>query len=919
MWSDVDTKLYKVANFPNSDGEPFGLTIKGKGKHVDSHSKVMETLNRLQKDKPTTFGENKITITDKVKTSTILNAKVTLTTKDNEEGQVELKIHKPSDRRHKATIEIRRLSGHDFETVEKVKDIVTNMLDEFTSGESVSRIMLKAKGKAKPYTLMVKQPSLSIKLLSCNECNFKIKIMVALNNHINSNHRSKKSKCDVCGFESKEEDVKDHMSEFHIVHQNIKAQNKRKKATFDCDECGVTVDAKHKLKNHKESQHLVSSETLSSSEPSPPRKKPLKHVEDNNDNNSEVEMMDIKEVEQVENKEGNKDESMEHKEKIHTDELLKKDENIKSQAKMIEEQANKIKKIDDNVELLELMKSSKVTGPWVRPANQQKPILNHLTPVQDRHLKDLMGIRMKCNGNPGGDCLSSCTTLHISNTNDSSERRRVNRKINNHIADNYDTFYVNKIALPYSETIGVGSQARWVTCNNREELLNFLRAEDSLCAFSNSQELLTICNMLNTKIHIFTYGIGGDETKWGWNTICPDPDMARFSDFPPGTVPDMLLYNSENCHYDLLVEDHSKLAVMGLISLGEEKKFEELKGNNPVDKLENYKVKENEELWNTVKSSKKAFKTPEADEQKTAVPDSELIVLQKNKQKGHKRDGPQSTPVKQTENDITVTLEAHMETLKVTEINCDKCQEDFQTRVEFESHIKNIHSKQWNCDKCDFQGSTRVILMNHCKKTPGHTPSKQQRQGQTGVLECYTCRSEFRSYHNLMTHRKEVHPSHKKCRYFLKGECKFTGDECWYLHEDKVETDNGSPSEVCYECKSNFETNFDFMEHKKNKHQKLRPCKKFERGICDRTADDCWNKHYSKPTKTNSTGQKSSARAQPLQGVQQEDFHQQRPATPPDQTTLMEALNMSNMKMDTINTMAQRLQALEKKIFPQLT
>ena len=42
MWSnDGESKLYKVANFTNSDGEPFGITIKGRGKYVDSHNKLM--------------------------------------------------------------------------------------------------------------------------------------------------------------------------------------------------------------------------------------------------------------------------------------------------------------------------------------------------------------------------------------------------------------------------------------------------------------------------------------------------------------------------------------------------------------------------------------------------------------------------------------------------------------------------------------------------------------------------------------------------------------------------------------------------------------------------------------------------------------------------------------------------------------
>ena len=94
----------------------------------------------------------------------------------------------------------------------------------------------------------------------------------------------------------------------------------------------------------------------------------------------------------------------------------------------------------------------------------------------------------------------------------------------------------------------MGSNARQVTCSTREELLAFLRSEDSLCAYSNYQELLAICNMLNIKIHVFTYGIGGVESSWSWKTVCPDPVMAKHSDFAPGTVPDMYLYNSDDCH-----------------------------------------------------------------------------------------------------------------------------------------------------------------------------------------------------------------------------------------------------------------------------------------------------------------------------------------------------------------------------------
>ena len=130
-----------------------------------------------------------------------------------------------------------------------------------------------------------------------------------------------------------------------------------------------------------------------------------------------------------------------------------------------------------------------------------------------------------------------------------------------------------------------------------------------------------------------------------------------------------------------------------------------------------------------------------------------------------------------------------------------------------------------------------------------------------------------------MDHRKEDHTSHKRCRYYIKGEGKFSSFECWYLHEE-----------------SDFNNDF---EHKKKDHQ--------SRNI---------------PSSTTTKGRKKSTTQtispQPLSSVWQGDFQQPPPAAAPDQTALMMALNMLNQKMDSINSLTQRLQALEAKMFPQL-
>ena len=554
---------------------------------------------------------------------------------------------------------------------------------------------------------------------------------------------------------------------------------------FNYDKCTVTTDSNKKLKSHIESQHPKMEDSSSSPDPSPPRKKPVRQPISENKSHLIKKSEDTKhEVENMEQDENEKETDNKKKEDI-----------IESQAKLIAEQAKELEKVkSDNSDLIKSIEATR--RPTNKVSQEFKPIPDHLSPVQSQHLNDLLGIRMKCDGNPGGDCLSSCTTMHLSSTKDNSERNRVNRKINNHIADNYDQFYSDMIPLPYSETVGVGQKARQVTCATREELLDFLRSEDSLCAYSNSQELLVIANMLNIKIHIFTYGIGGDNKRWGWNSIFPDQKMSGFSEFNPGTVPDMLLYHSDNNHYDLLVEDNSRLAVLGFISLDDKKEFQKEVVQKVAQKEVNQKElgqkelhrestsggdqlgESREEQWKTVTKSRRKSapnlpspsletkSTKEAQEVEEDPPKKKECAVYNCQECDFRGSGVQ---------ELKVHMKSHEESDNA--YYCEACQQEFDRHTEYREHNKKYHSKQWNCDNCDFQAATRLSLMNHCKKTAGHKPSRGQRS-KSGILECYTCKSEFRSYHDLMEHRKEEHPSHKTCRYFIKGECLFSSEEC---------------------------------------------------------------------------------------------------------------------------------------------
>ena len=77
------------------------------------------------------------------------------------------------------------------------------------------------------------------------------------------------------------------------------------------------------------------------------------------------------------------------------------------------------------------------------------------------------------------------------------------------------------------------------------------------------------------------------------------------------------------------------------------------------------------------------------------------------------------------------------------------------------------------CTLCRSQ--YEFVAERHIQRTM-HTPSDS-------VEECFTCKKEFSGYWNLMNRRRVEYPSKRKCRCFLKNECNFDDDKCWYRHE----------------------------------------------------------------------------------------------------------------------------------------
>ena len=500
----------------------------------------------------------------------------------------------------------------------------------------------------------------------------------------------------------------------------------------------------------------------------------------------------------------------------------------------------------------------------IKRAKELFEIPKHLKSVPENHKDKLFGFKMRYCAIPNGACLTNCLTAHISCTEDEEERKINNRRVNNHIADHFDDYYHKIIKLPYTEVVGVGKGSRTVTCKTGEELKAFLRSEDSLCVYSNSQELLAIANMLNIKVKIFSFGIGGDETRSEWKEVHPDPEMLKFAIFPKGFVPDLFLYNSDQSHYDLLVDDDHKLAMLGLVECSQAEKEvvsdekESFNGWN-VKKTKSNKLIPSEMLI------MEDDQTEQYDELDLEELDEEVEIA-RGKKRGHRRTSPASPSEPES---IKLNL------YKCTWKNCDKklesegflkaqiqehknifcckvcnesfpretdlkeysnmkhekndwfcviCEENFLTESNLKKHQETYHDgKEWNCDGCSFQSNSSEELINHLKLT-GHQPSKSIQNSKSKITHCYTCKEEFTSYWNLMNHRKQKHPSNKNCRYFLKNEC-IHGNKCWYRHIEPMEVDEvpnsyhqNSVEVKCQFCGQVFEGWDKLREHKRTKH-----------------------------------------------------------------------------------------------------
>ena len=772
---DSSEKCYEVSTYKNSSKEPLGLTIKGKSKNfISAHGYILENII---KGKSLKTEKGCFKISDTSRKNGMTNAIIEINVTDDELESVELKIYDPSNNKKKgATIELRKMSDSDFFSVEKLCEMITSLLDDAIKNSKTRNC---SKGG-----LLSKD-----NYYVCDDCNWKTRFETALKAHQKRIHGKKSlngDTCELCDFTSKSKATM-------IVHKRIshKESKKRSLETFKCSRCDSTFDTKEKLDKHVNTQHAVDqivdlslskSHSLTSS---PPRKK--------------IEVQAVIEEGELESSEKNKEDVFDNASGLY-ERLEKRIKELEMKQIVLEDSIVQIESEK------EIYKSSVQSLSDKLGAVDKKLFEATHAEVHPMHVEKLNGFKYYFKTTGNGRCLENAISKHMYDSE--YEAENIKRKVYDHIVNNYEPYYKDKICLPYSENIGVGPMASKVEIRTSKEMIDFLKSEKSLLAFSQCHELVAIANVFRMNIHIFTYKRG----ECYWSKVLPDPDFNVESSDVVKDRPDVYLYHSFEDHYDLLIGKPRN-----------EQQIENLKTIVNVD--------------------------------------DELLLTDDSEVEKKGKDMNMSIEIElfkctfcNLECKSKAELGDHMSSHEGKNETCEVSESVCNSESNLKEHKKSSHDENdgdYTCNDCSFQTNDADVLIKHLKITT-HQPSRSDnnKRSKKDYSRCYTCDLAVEGYWDLMNHRKIHHPSNKKCKNFPNGKCRFA-ENCWYIHEeDLMDTDESfvknENTHTCYNCDKAFKTKNDMKKHRKKQHlDQVKKCKEFITGGCLRSDEQCWFVHQA--------------------------------------------------------------------------
>ena len=152
------------------------------------------------------------------------------------------------------------------------------------------------------------------------------------------------------------------------------------------------------------------------------------------------------------------------------------------------------------------------------------------------------------------------------------------------------------------------------------------------------------------------------------------------------------------------------------------------------------------------------------------------------------------------------------------------------------------------CTECIFIGKNEEDLRMHISSNHNlNDPVEKLR------FKCNLCGQKSEEKWELMAHRKLRHVTKVKvCKYFIKGACEFTDQDCWFRHENLSTSLAPQTLSVfkCNLCGKTFNNKREFMEHRKREHTKnVSQCRENKSGWCRFASEDCWFLHNNESEK----------------------------------------------------------------------
>ena len=620
-------------------------------------------------------------------------------------------------------------------------------------------------------------------------------------------------RCEDCNWETKSKvALKAHMSRLHSKGIAKSVKNKVKHCTIN-----TLQSLSNQSNKRKKAKSVSQSSSLESSMITPPRKRDCL---DDSDKKSKVESLSTSGEGLVVAESGKSELALTTSDL--KEELLGIIDSLNTRITLLESQNKSLQEDHCTIKYCQKYLITKLI---------LKEPPKHLKYVNEQHIPYLNGYMWRFIAKGNGACATNCVAVAL--FGDEGEASSVKRMTLDHMAEFYEEYYFDKIGLPYTETVGTGKSAKTITITTKEEMITYLKSEEALLLWSNCHELHAMANIFNVNFNVFSYGKG----KVRWSKTGPNPDIVKRLGSESKVNSDIALYHADENHFDLLVECNSSLATFGLES---ERKVD-MEHSSKVNFVNDSFAEEL--LLKEVVEKEVDIQVLNDDIVGTDCMDVDIVET--NNETTPK-------PIKCSSCDLVFdtkeTLTDHEKVHQV--VNCDHCDETFMSNSQLEKHSEKHKGKKlfnrWNCGDCEFRSMSLFEFRKHMKES-GHQPGKDtnsKKQILEDYRECYTCKMDFDGYVSLMQHRKEVHPSNKKCKNFASGKC-IHGVNCWYVHQNDQETVEESQSTFnCNLCDETLTTRIDFMVHKKQVHPNFVPeCEKFSMGRCLRDSKDCWFIH----------------------------------------------------------------------------